>query len=347
MNPQDLIKRHSRQPEETEKNTEFLGFSLANVTLNHRRFDAALTAIATLHHGQQLHQHGGGLLIYGPSGVGKTTILTKYADHFSPNLNGRKTVTPVLILTCPSSATANGLISAMFDALGYPVPSRTDLADKTIKICKLIKMHQVELLLIDEFQHAYYSRSLADFRQLIDTVKNVISTTKVASVLVGLEEAEQVICSNEQVARRHSERIEISNFRMDDEDDFKEFRAVLKAYQQVLIIKPEMPLYEANMARRFLIASDGNLDYLRRILEKSVQIAGFAELNQLTQEVFGAAFREYVWKGVPEKLNPFHQESLLRRLDKAGEPYYPWHLKHAIGSPLARRNIIKPSGVNV
>lgn len=344
MNPKELIIRYAKSGIVSETDQEFLGFSLANVTLNHRRFDTAMAAIAKLHLTQQNHHHGGGLLICGPSGVGKSTILESYASNFPSYAEGRQTIMPVLKVTCPSSATANGLISAMFDAMGFPIPSRTDLAEKTIKITKLMKIYKVELILLDEFQHAYYSRSLADFRQLIDTVKNIMNETKVASVLVGLEEIDEVISTNEQVARRHSEKIEITTFQLNDEDDFKEFRAILKVYQAALPIPPDIPLHEANLARRFLVACSGNHDYLRRLLEKSVEIAGYAELNELNQTVYAAAFRECIWKGVPDKLNPFHDESPLRLLDKPGEPFYPWHLKHAIGSPLARRNIIKPTG---
>ena len=343
--PKDLILRHSRQQQpNSEMDLNFLGFSLEKIILNHRRYDAAMAAIAKLHHAKQANGIGGGLLLFGPSGAGKSTIIKNYAKNFPVYDEGRQTNIPVLKVTCPSSATANGLISAIFEALGYPIPSRTDVAEKTIKVCKLIKMYKVELILFDEFQHAYYSRTLPDFRQLIDTVKNIINETSVASVLVGLNEAEEVISSNEQIARRHSEKIEISTFKLEDPEDFQEVRAILKAYGEALIIQPEVPLHEANLARRFIIASDGNLDYLRHILEKSVEIAGFAGLDQIIQSVYAAAFREYVWKSVPDKLNPFHDESPLRRLDKAGEPFYPWHLKHAIGSPLARRNIIKPTG---
>lgn len=343
MNPETLVKRYTKDfPVDSDSN--FLGFSLANVTLNHRRFNLAMASIAKLHVAKKTYQKGGGLLICGPSGVGKSTVLEKYADQFLPFEEGRQTIIPVLKVTCPSSATANGLISAIFDAMGFPIPSRTDLAEKTIKVCKLMRLYKVEMLLLDEFQHAYYSRTLADFRQLIDTVKNIMNETKVASVLVGLTEIDEVISTNEQVARRHSEKIELTTFDLSNEDDFTEFRAILKAYQSVLVIPPEVPLYEANLARRFLIASNGNLDYLRRILEKSVEIAGFAGFKEITQAVYASAFREYVWKGVPNKLNPFHNESPLRLLNKKGEPYYPWHLKHAIGSPLARRNIIKPNG---
>ncbi len=265
MNPRDLVIRYAKEKSSSQSILSFLGFSLADVTINHRRYGDAMAAIAKLHLAQQTHQHGGGLLICGPSGIGKSTILKKYSANFPTYAEGRQTIMPVLMVTCPSSATANGLISAMFDAMGFPIPSRTDLAEKTIKICKLMRMYKVELMLLDEFQHAYFSRSLADFRQLIDTVKNIMNETKVASVLVGLNEVDEVISTNEQVARRHSERVEITTFKLDDEDDFREFRSILKVYQDALVIPSEVPLYEANLARRFLVASNGNLDYLRRI----------------------------------------------------------------------------------
>lgn len=344
MTPQELIKRHARLNPTVDFQKNFLGFSLEHVTLSHRRYDQAMTAIAKLHHSQRVHRHGGGLLIFGPSGVGKSTLLENYAENFPPYVEGRQTVMPVLKVTCPSSATANGIISALFDAMGYPIPSKLDLAEKTIKVTKLIKLCKVEVVLLDEFQHSYYSRTLQDFRQLMDTIKNVITGAKVASVLTGLYEIDEVISTNEQLTRRHSEKVEITTFKIEDEEDFREFRGVLKAYQEALIIPPEVPLFEANLARRFLIASNGNLDYLRRIIEKSVEIAGFAELTQLNQSVYSAAFREHVWKGVPDKLNPFNEASPLRYLDKVGEPYYPWDSKHSIGSPLARRNVIKPVG---
>lgn len=339
MQPLELIKKHQRHQRENIKET-LLNFSLADVILEHRQFDAAMTAIANVHHSRKTQGYSTGLLICGPSGVGKSTIIRQYSQHFPAYDEGNRTVMPVLVVTCPSSATASGLMSAMFTAMHYPVPSRSDLADKTLKVIKLIKLLGVQLLLLDEFQHAYYTATLPAFRQLIDTVKVVITETNIASVLVGLHEAHEVIATNEQVARRHSEKLEITPFKLEDDEDFKEFRSILKSYQAAMPLPVEVPLYEANLARRFLIASHGNLDYLRRLLEKSIHIAAFADVHHLDVHIYAAAFREYVWKSVPDKLNPFHNESPLRSLDKTGEPYYPWSLRHAIGSPLARRNII-------
>lgn len=336
MNPLDIVKKHSKG-RVSEKVDQFAGFSLGHLIYGHSRFDKAMEEVAKLHYSQITHQLGGGIVITGPSGVGKSTLIRNYVKHFPSTREGKIAITRVLLVTLPSSATAHGLLTAIFDALGYPNPSRTDLADKTSKLIKLLAMYQVEMIVIDEFQHAFYSRTLGDNRQLIDTLKNILTLSKVACVLVGLPETEDVIFSNEQVARRHSLRIELSRFNFEIEEDFSEFRAIVKAYQAALPIDTEVPLHEANLARRLIIASDGILDYLSRLLSKSVEIAGLADLTQLDLSVFSVAFREVVWPSVPDKLNPFHPESPLRRLDKPGEPYYPWHDKHAIGSPLARR----------
>lgn len=340
MNPIDILKQHSTQ-EIHEDEEQFVGFSLAKQIFSHRQFDAGISEISKLHQTQRLNKTGGGLLLTGQSGVGKSTLLEYYANYFPVRKEGNMTVIEVLKVTCPSSATAHGLVSAILDAMGYPNPSKTDLADKTSKVIKLLKMYQVELLLIDEFQHAYYSRTIQDFRQLIDTLKNILTISKVACVLTGLREADDVISTNEQVARRHSVKLELVKFQIEQENDFQEFRGILKAYEKLLPIPPITPLHDANLARRFIVATDGILDYLSRLLAKSVEIAGMSNIHALDLPIYALAFRTVIWKEVPDTLNPFMDKSPLRRLDKSGEPFYPWHVKHAIGSPLARRNLTK------
>ena len=89
MKPQDLIVRHFRSSSELNNN-DFLGFSLAKVRLNHKRFDMAISAIAKLQHNQQQHGNGDGLLLIGPSGSGKSVTAHSYCANFPPYREGEK-----------------------------------------------------------------------------------------------------------------------------------------------------------------------------------------------------------------------------------------------------------------
>ncbi len=346
MNPLEVIQKYGGFDPATESQnlTSMITatqFSLRKTLLLHTRYKSALKQIAELHQYSKVNSVGGGFLICGPSGVGKSTILEQYLEHFPRVERQHITTIPVLYVTTPASPTVKSFAQAILLALGYRKALRVSGEEMTFRIYQLFKACAVEMILIDEFQHFYYAHSVIEFRRISDWLKNMISVSEIAVVLCGLPEAEMVVFSNEQLARRFSSRLNLSAFKLDDESDFIEFRAVMKGFQQVLPISVEEPLYEANISRRFLVASNGLLDYVRKILEGSVVIAGDVGLSKLDMSIYAAAFRRNVWPGVPDRLNPFHPESPIRSLTRTGEPFYSAAKRNAMGSPMARRNVGK------
>lgn len=346
MTPLDIIQKYS-EARVNDGHTSLnnlvatANFSLRKTLLLHTRYKQAMTQIAELHQYNKFNSVGGGLLITGASGVGKTTILEQYLDLFPRIQEQHKTTIPVLHVMTPASPTVKSMAEAILLALGDPMARRGSAEEKTFRIYQLLKACKVELLFIDEFQHFYYAHSVIEFRRIADWLKNLISVSGIAVVLFGLPESEMVVYSNEQLARRFSSKLRLTSFSLNNENDFIEFRAGLKGFQRKLPLSVEESLYEANLARRFLVASNGLLDYLRKILEGSVVIAGQAHLQQLDMSIYAAAFRRYVWPEVPDKLNPFHPQSPVRLLIRSGEPFYSGDKRNALGSPLARRHIGK------
>lgn len=313
------------------------GFSLRKTLLPHDRFKKAISLIAELHHYRQHNKVGGGILICGPSGVGKSTLLDHYRESFPKVHDQQQTLIPVLYLETPSTPSVKNMAESILQALGDPFAHRGTAEEKTVRIYRLLEACKVELLLIDEFQHFIYAHSTVEFRRVSDWLKNIINHSGLAVVLVGLPEAEMVIQSNEQLARRFSAKHVLSAFDFNEESDFREFRGILKAFEQALPLPAEEPLYEANLARRFWVASNGLLDYVRKTLEGAVQVAGSAGHQSLDLGAYAAGFRKEIWKEAENRLNPFHPESPLRPLNRPGEPFYAAYQRHAIGSPLARR----------
>lgn len=307
---------------EQAKSRDLYGFRLNTLPISHQRFKKGMYTIGELHHARRLHGRAAGILVTGPSGVGKTMLVGAYAEKHQREANLQGTKIPVLMVTVPSSPTVKSLSEAILMGLGYSKAHRGSAPEKTALIRDLITRCHVEMMVLDEFQHLYYAPTNAHFRDVTDWLKNLISLMNVVVVACGLPEASLVVSSNEQLRRRFSAHFHMSPFELDDPKDFAEFRSVLKLLQSGLPIESDTPLYEANLARRFNLASYGLLDYVRKLVEGAVSVCARTGLDRISQEVLAAAFRENVWREVPDRKNPFHPDSYLQPLDKVGEAFY-------------------------
>lgn len=313
-----------------------LGFKLGGGPLPHRRYREAMFRMAQLHHRRRTHGAGAGLLLTGPSGAGKSTIAAAFLAAYPRVHETARTYIPVLFVSVPSSPTSRSVAGAILEALGHRRAHSGTAPEKTARIKELFKRCGVEILVLDEFQHLYYCASSAAFRDLSDWLKNLLEDTGVGMVGCGLPAAETAVDCNEQLARRFSERIRFTPFSFEDAADFQEFRGILKAFGALLPISQETPLFEANLARRIHVASYGLLDYVVKLLEGAVSLAAASGSDVIDLPVLAAAFRDKVWRDVPERLNPFHPESPLRPLDRIGEVFYLHTQLDPVGSPVAR-----------
>lgn len=336
MDPITLLSRFA-QGDRVHPDLPGQGFKLVLDPLPHRRYREAMHAMAELHVRRRKHGIGGGLLLTGPSGAGKSTMVRAYLDSFPRVHETERTHIPVLLVSVPSSPTSRSLASAILEALGYKKAHRGTAPEMTARIHELFVRCGVEMVLLDEFQHLFYAPSLNAFRDVTDWLKNFLEATKVGMVACGLPAAEAVVNSNEQLARRFSARIRVAPFAFDQAEDSQEFRGVLKALGTYLPIPPETPLYESNLARRIHVGSYGLMDYVIKILEGAVSVAASAGLESLDLDALAAGFRNRVWRDVPDRLNPFHTESVLKPLDREGEVFHLHTRQDLVGSPVARK----------
>ncbi len=333
MTPLELMARFSAGG----SHGEWAGFSMRHHLFPHRRFAETTHRIAEQHHYSQTNGVSAGLMIAGPSGVGKTTLIDHYHEQFPRHSDGAATRVPVLVVSTPAGPTVKSLAQAVLVALGDPAAHRGTAEEKTLRIHLFLERCHVEMLFLDEFHHFFYTESSKHFRHISDWLKGLMDQTRIALVLVGLPEGEEVVKANPQLWRRFSSRSLLSAFDMKDAKDFVEFRGLLRAFQKSLPLPVEVPLYGANLARRFWLGSDGRLDYVRKILEGAVAVANRAGLRSLDLPAYASAFRNQIWDAATDRLNPFTPVSILRPLTRSGEPFESGGYASMIGSPVARR----------
>lgn len=301
----------------------FPNFTIRKTVIEHSAFSEGIRKIAVLHSRGTNAGVAEGLLIYGQTGSGKSTAFRYYASRFPPTKVAGHARIPVVTVTTPESPTVKTLAEVILTSMGDPAASSGTANTKTARISYLFKRCNVELLLIDEFQHFSEGHREVAQRSVTDWLKNLFNVTNVPVVLAGLPRAISVINANSQLRRRFSSPWYLKPFEFNTEDEQQTFRAVLKGIHCELPVQCP-PLHEANIARRFFYASNGLIDYVVKIIDTAVSSLPADGVLELNMESFATAFRQSVWREAPEELNPFSKNALLRPLTRFGEPFDIW-----------------------
>ncbi len=309
---------------ENDSSRPYANFSLKKHLIAHTGFCEATRLIAEIHSRGQSAGIAEGLLIVGQTGSGKSTILEHYESRFPRREEAGITKIPVLRIRTPDSPSVKSLATEFLLALGDLAAMRGQTTnEKTRRILHYLRMCEVEQILLDEFQHFHDSRRVAELRNVADWLKNLFNESGIPIVLAGLPSAVSVLNDHPQLRRRFAAPYHLALFTMESEFEQRTARAILKCIHDLLPL-PCPELHEANLARRFMIASGGCFGYIAAIIDRAVANAPDSQKYELTLDSFATAFQEKVWRDAPAKLNPFHENSLLRPLDHFGEPFFGW-----------------------
>lgn len=319
----DTSATRSIRPDKSDQRAKYISFSIRHQVIEFNAFREGWQKIEQVHRRGRQAQIAGGLLLVGQSGAGKTTLIEHYRDHFPITHNPEQTTVPVLVVQTPAMPTVKNLAEAILHALGDPNVNKGSAEEKTRRIFKLLLACHVELLIIDEFQHFCDARHRSVANQVADWLKSVLNVARIPVVVVGLPRAESVIHMNEQLARRFSSRFDLRPFHYHTAEGQLEFRGLLKTIHAPIPVQC-VELHEANLALRFFVATNGLIDYIAKIIDEAVQVAGRLAIPCIDWNILANAFEESVWRNAPKRLNPFNPDADLRPLNKVGEPFEHW-----------------------
>lgn len=301
--------------------------SVDRAPIRHRSYRHCEQAVAALHLRKIEEGIGGCALLVGPSGAGKSLLQTQYEAWCSSDSIDLESV-PILRAVIPSKPTVKSVVTELLHAANHPSYAiKESEALKTIRLMTLMKEQGTEVVILDEMNNVHDQANDNVEHELTDWLKNFIDSSGCLVVLCGLPRIDRLLRRNNQLRRRISGRTVMSELRMSPEENWREFREVLRELHRRTPVQA-IRFDDQIVARRFYIASAGLMDYLIRIVNSAVQIA-IRNGGPIDAPVLAAAFVDQVWPDCPAGLNPFliRDPDELRMLTESGEPYADWGLQ--------------------
>jgi energy-coupling factor transporter ATP-binding protein EcfA2 len=278
------------------------------------------------------------MLIRGTKGAGKTTLIEWYAGNFPARETPEKRIVPVLVVTVPSPATVKGLGCAMLEALGDPAADKGTVSSITLRLRKYIRDCEVELIILDEFQHFDDRQTKNILKTISDWLKNLINETRQPIVLVGMPGCESVLENegNEQLKRRFSSREQIDPFAWDAPEHIDEFRQLLKEIDDALPLLEDSHLAEATTAFLIHSATDGVINYVMKLLRWAAKLAIECGLEQIDHSILAQAYEKRLAQDFMKRPNPFGPQANSTKLNTPAKRAI--HPKDATNKRIKPRN---------
>lgn len=290
----------------------------------HDAYKAVLKRIAALHFRRLEGHKGGGMLVTGQSGSGKSFLAETYAAKFKPAAEPTRQCVPVLLAEVPSRPTVATVVAELLRGIGAPdAPRGATEWRETDRLLHFIAMLGTEIILLDEVNNFHDHAGQKVLTEFTDWVKYLQKKSHLPIVMFGLPRSTSVILRNMQLRRRFFGRMSLAPFSKGSAASWREFRAVLKTLHYRTPIDA-VDYSDQLLARRFFFASSGLMDYLYKVINKALEIA-VQKRTAISIATLAEAFATDVWDGCPAEQNPFLIEvEKLRLLTQPGEPFDDW-----------------------
>ena len=248
------------------------------------------------------------MLVTGPPGSGKTTLQGDYASkHGKIVYHETGTKRTILSGRVPSPTTVKSLAEKLLSQLGDNFAHTGTIPQKTMRLINYIKDCQVELVMLDEFQHFVDPNKSKVLYDVADWFKTLIDETKVPFVLFGQMESKRVLQSNAQLKRRFAIHHHLDYFAYGTVEEKEDFRNLLMLIDEMLPFIEPSRLADEEMADKIYKTTSGLMDSIMKLIKKAAHIA-IDENHDCIQMIDFARSFEFHHQFRCEMENPFLEE---------------------------------------
>jgi hypothetical protein len=271
-------------------------------------------------------------VIAGPSGVGKSTLAMLYRDSFPPPtrvVSPEDNITeelPAFYFCLPSAATVKSFLKTLVEALGSD-DSRGDTIDLKARAIRAFKERKVKVCFLDELQFLTRPDTQHSRDAVIDCLTHLLNSINIPIIILGTEECIDVVYSREVLARRYPYRVDFGylKFSTDENSDYMQLLNSLdsKLYE-IGHLDPGVHLTDTTVATGLFIASNGSLEYIKKITCEALEISLHRNRKLLFEDFISAGDSIYLSLNLSPGRNPFTLEKT--EISSALERYHEFTL---------------------
>lgn len=262
----------------------------------HPRVNQVLRLIEECVESRSVHPEALGLILTGPSGVGKTTVANLYV--------GQSESKNILMFNMPSQLSPKSFFQELLNTIGDVYPNRGTLSDKMNRTINYLEECQYELMIIDESQHLFEPRKGRFDYETSDCIKLLLNQTNIPTVLIGSERVREIIDYNPQLGKRFALNFELRPFSYDNDLREREWLRLLEEIDKGLPISLDPKIREKEMAHRIFSVTEGLMNKLMLLIRSATVEAIKDGKSSIECSDFKTAFEKHylAFNGQP---NPF------------------------------------------
>ena len=232
--------------------------------------------------------------ILGPSRSGKTQVvdhvISDYKSLETVDSDNRKII-PVLKITMQTGGSKTGLAMAILYGLSMEKFAGRTVSEKFDLAISQLKLHKVQVLIIDEIQQMTDAGRSKSFRGAADVLKELFERVPITFIFVGLPNAEELWLNNTQLANRSDRRVLFMPYDYSDPEQYKQFVSAVKGYYDFYVTAPyNIEVGRERFTRALYFLSAGRFGLVSNFMH-SLQLE-FLRTNQkfgINKNLLGAA----------------------------------------------------------
>ena len=262
------------------------------------------------------------MTLTGPSGAGKTWALERFMDQRNAEAvsddHAEADHLPVVYVTAPNSASEKALAAKILRRLGDPAAEKGTSDSLAERLRWRVETLGTRMIIIDEAHHLVDVRlaNTAKIRQTAEWMKNLLFDSRCVYVYAGLPTTDQLVKTNEQLARRCRTSVSLDGLSFQSRKQKKFFVKVVDTFIEATGLPLDIP--DPDIYRAIHRATDGALGGLALLFGQAVEEAHKLDLDGINGDCLANAWtftplREMSPNTKELTHNPFSQFAYKKR----------------------------------